>query len=665
MNWRKNQNLLNYKTLRISLLVVFSVILILFFAIVYSHVFSSQLNTADDAAIACAAKNLAAGNNYSTSVPFDGSYGIEKFAPAITTGPTLVLPAALLIVIFGNEFWVPGFVTASLILILLIFIINSVRKQTNIYFALTFAIVLIAFFYNITASLHFYLWFVLLGELPATFLNIFAVLLLASNPYKRKIVVLSSFLLGLAFMSKMLALLGYLPITTWFLYSIIKNQQKRKKLFIDYFYGVTAFAAPFFFFELWKLITLGFNEYIHNYYKFFKLFGKLSGTGKTNSFSIIEKFTERSSMFNEHFGFSLVLLFIVAVIFSFLIYYFSNKKFVRYSFTLLMLGAFTHLFYWVFISIGWFRYSLIGLFLYFAALSTIVFIKKPKLLIIIILLSTAALFLRPFQRLMQPIKSMEVNMFQPDRNEKNLRKTVAFLENMDANSPFVSSLWTSIVDVEYAMPGLQNFIRFDHLTEDDYNRDLILVQNTKFTKLYSYPGFEEWQKKYNDILLFAPPYLITKLNNNWSDTLKKSIIIDFSEDGNANKYITYGWSFQESGFRWTDGNSSGINFSLDYKPSDTLGININCFGYLAKAHIDYQKVSVYLNNYFVGELKITSDGSYYLVFPASDLSGKLPLRLKFEFANAHSPASFGFSSDGRKLGIGVREISVMAISSIN
>jgi len=256
-------------------------------------------------------------------------------------------------------------------------------------------------------------------------------------------------------------------------------------------------------------------------------------------------------------------------------------------------------------------------------------------------------------------------MFQPDRNQKNLRKTVAFLENRNANSPFVSSWWASIVDVEYAMPNLGNFIRFDHLTEDDYNRDLILVQNTKFTKLYSYPGFDEWQKNYTDILLYAPPYLITKFNDNWSDSLQKSVIIDFSKDGNSNKYITYGWSFQESGFRWTDGNSSGINFSLNYKPSDTIIINLECFGYLAKRSIDYQKVSVYLNNYFVGELNITSDGSYYLSFPASDLSGKLPLRLKFTFANAHSPASFGFSSDGRKLGIGVRKISVIAISSIN
>jgi hypothetical protein len=105
------------------------IVLISFFTIVYAHVFSSQLGSGDDALISVAARNLAEGNGYALSVPYGKNPVLDKFSPGITTGPTLVIPAAIIIKIVGNTLWAPGFTTASFCLILLLFIIYFLKKR--------------------------------------------------------------------------------------------------------------------------------------------------------------------------------------------------------------------------------------------------------------------------------------------------------------------------------------------------------------------------------------------------------------------------------------------------------------------------------------------------------------------------------------------------------
>jgi len=635
---------------------IFSVLLIiLFFVVVYSHVFSSQLSTGDDALISVAARNLAEGNGYSLSAPYDTGYGISQFSPGITTGPTLVVPAALVIKIFGNTLWAPGFVTATFCLILLVFIIKYINKKFNLTMALLFSIVLIYFFYNITAQLHFIHWYVILGELPASFLNILAIIIIAIFPNSRKSLIIAGFLFGLAFMTKMLSLLGFLPLLGWFLINLIKEKQNRKHLLVNYLFSVLAFAIPFLFFEIWKLISMGFAGYYENWNSFLQLFGHLSGAKEETSISFVDKFILRNGVFSEHFGFSIYLLLIVAAITTTVVYYFSDKKFVRLLFSLLMFGALLHLFYWIFFSIGWIRYVLIGLFLYFAALSSLFLIKFPKNLISISLLFI--IFISPIARLKNPINHFEKFGFHYDNRLVNLQRTVSFLKNYNHDRPFIAAWWASVADVEYAMPELQNFKKFDYLKKEDYGRDLILVSNTKFTdERFHLDKFDKWKKKFKKVLLDAPPYLVSVFKFEVK-TLKDNRI-DFSLQGNANDYITYGWSIKEQSHIWTNEPSAGLMFNLPKPLNDTLIIKLLGFGYLAKGKIKDQGVSVFVNSHFVTHWQVVNQNWYIAKVSPELLNNNTKVRVEFKIENATSPSSFGYSNDTRMLGIGVKEIIV-------
>ncbi|MCF6341205.1 MAG: hypothetical protein L3J31_00175 [Bacteroidales bacterium] len=653
----KLHDILNHRIATLSLYMSFVAILLLFFTIVYAHVFSSQLGTADDAAIALVARNLAEGNGYASSVAFDGSYGLDKFSAGITTGPTLILPAALLMVIFGNTLWVPGFVTATACLILLIFIFRHVQKQTNLTLALAFSTLLIFFFYNMTAGLHFVNWFVLLGELPATFLGILGVLILAASPKKRSAIVTACLLFGLAFTTKMLSFLGFLPLIAWFVYSLIKEKQNRKTLFTNYLLGALSFAMPYLLFEIWKLFSLGISAYIENWQGFIKLFGRLSGADKGISLSLPEQFLQRNKAMSNHFGFSMFLLIPLAVLTGFIVFKYAKRKSVRLLFALLMLGAFLHLFYWVFLSSGWHRYALIGLFLYFTALASLLFVDLPRPVIGAILIIFIMLFLSTSKKLNKPVKNVMLYGFHPNPRLVNLQTTVDFLKNYEQQKPFVSGWWATVVDVEYTLPTLQNFKRFDQLGKDDYNRELIVVYNTIYTNHLHFPGFDEWNEKCYEILLDAPPYIVSRYNATPLKP-KHEITIDFSDQGNSDDYISYGWSKQEQNYRWTDGRNAGIVFSVLLQIQGRIELQLLGFPYLAKGEIDHQVIAVRVNEHLVKEWKLENNGWSYISIPANLLADDNVVQIDFEISNAASPESFGFSNDRRKLGLGVKKIFI-------
>ncbi len=648
------------KLVKASLYTVYILVLILFFTIVYSHVFSSQLGTADDAAIALAARNLAEGNGYATSVSFDGVYGIDKFSEGITTGPTLVLPAALLILIFGNTLWVPGFVVTTICVILLVLIISSLQKQTNLMRTLLFSNLLIFFFYNITAGLHFTNWYVLLGEIPATFLGILAVILLADSPNNRRVIIYSCFLFGLAFTTKMLSLLSFLPIIGWFAFSLIKAKQNRKKLIINYLLAALAFLLPYLLFEIWKLLSLGFSAYIENWYAFIKLFEQLSGS-KGDS-SLFELFTTRSKSMLNHFGFTPLLLVLIGGVVAYLIYKYSNITSIKIVFTLLMLGALSHLLYWVFLSTGWHRYALIGLLLYFAAISCVVFLKLPTPVLVLLVLALIIIFISPLSRLKKPIIDSINQKYSYDTRLNNLIKTVEFLNKHEQNKPFISGWWASIVDVEYAMPDLENFKRFDHLNMYDYTRDLFLVRNKIYTDFHHYPGYDEWEKKCIEVVFEAPPYIVSLYKHN-TKNLKSGSVIDFSEGGNSSDYLVYGWSHQEKYFRWTNGNNAGLLFSISNKPKDSLEIRLQGFGYLGNGKIKHQMVSISANNNFVGYWEMKKEGVYKVIVPPEFLANNETVLIDFELKDATAPATLLNSYDNRLLGIGIKKIEISVLNN--
>jgi hypothetical protein len=114
----------------------------------------------DDAFIANVAKNLAAGNGYSSSY-----YYIHPFDPEITTGPLVVVPAAILMLMFGNRYWVPNLGYAVCLWTLLIVVLTVLYRRMRVaeFAVATFLLALGLLVFSTQE-------FGLLGEIPAVLL---------------------------------------------------------------------------------------------------------------------------------------------------------------------------------------------------------------------------------------------------------------------------------------------------------------------------------------------------------------------------------------------------------------------------------------------------------------------------------------------------------------
>src|SRR5689334_4859689 len=130
----------------------------------------------DDAFIAGAAKNLAFGYGYTSSYP-----RLLPFDPEITTGPVVILPAALLIRLFGNQYWIPNLaitlcIWSTLGTLLLLLKQRVVGKPK---FFMTVALIGMALLALATEE------FGLLGEVPASLLVIISGTLLCDREKRR------------------------------------------------------------------------------------------------------------------------------------------------------------------------------------------------------------------------------------------------------------------------------------------------------------------------------------------------------------------------------------------------------------------------------------------------------------------------------------------------
>ena len=114
----------------------------------------------DDAFIASVAKNVALGLGYGTSYN-----GFDRFDPEISTGPAIVLPAAALMRLLGNGYWVPNLaITLAIWLSLGLLLWRFRRDVPDLPRAVPGITVLVGMIFFATNE------FGLLGDLPAALL---------------------------------------------------------------------------------------------------------------------------------------------------------------------------------------------------------------------------------------------------------------------------------------------------------------------------------------------------------------------------------------------------------------------------------------------------------------------------------------------------------------
>jgi hypothetical protein len=501
-------------TLRLSVIASCGLLIFFFFLVVYGHLFSEGLGAADDAFIAIVAKNLSMGYGYSYSGIANETDGIFLFHPGINTGPPLILPAAGLIKVFGNQPWVPGLVTPTISIILLLLIFQQTVTRHGWIRSLLFTTLMIGFSYLFTTRRLFALWFSLLGEIPSVLLSILGTILLVAHDQKKTKVIVGSLLLGLAVQTKMIALLTAIPVLIMFLTHVLKKSPINKNKAASIALPIVFFVAPFLLFEIWKVAVLGITGYEEHLFISVKAFKTVHGVPPLfTGYALPKMLLERSEILHNHFGCGIPFLLAGLVILLILIYRYGKNDFSQQFCYVLFISAFLHLTWWLLFSNGNPRYALMGIFLYFTAVSGVVFLTWKRMLILTVT-GVFAIWMIAFNPgFFNRVLFLAKFQFGYTPRVTNLIRTASFLEglkNDHKNVLFVSGWWATCTDLEFLLPEVNNFKRFDHLTPADFQKEIILVRNSRWEKVYQTPGLKEWALANTKILWNAPPYMLSR-----------------------------------------------------------------------------------------------------------------------------------------------------------
>ena len=128
--------------------------------------------------------------------------------------------------------------------------------------------------------------------------------------------------------------------------------------------------------------------------------------------------------------------------------------------------------------------------------------------------------------------------------------------------------------------------------------------------------------------------------------------ISFSKGGNSKLYTESGWSSQESGLTWTDGEDAYMNMFVNKAKGKSLKMVVDGRAIFAPTD-KYQNVTVYVNDKELTTWQVSSNSpTYYVVIP-QDVVGNGALSVRFHIAKPFSP-----KSDSRRLGLAVRSIEL-------
>jgi hypothetical protein len=484
------------------------VYLVLLFTAIESA-FSIGICCADDESAASMAKNLAFGYGYSVSVYWDGSPGIFVFPwGTASKGPTLIIPAAALIKIFGNLPWVPGLATVLEIAILL-FILASIHARTaSIVSAAGYMLLFGLFCFAFTSGWLFITWYALLGEMPAALLIVLGATLWLDNPKDGTTGGLSGICFGLAFLAKYVSLLGALPMAAWLAIDLFREGNDRRRKVRLVLITAACFFIPIITFELWKITTLGPAAYVEVWREIFQ-FVVSQGTSVSLLQDPIAHISGQLTFFQESWHQS-PLLILMLVLGGGIVAWQSAEA--RRLYAYFASAALLHWIWWVFVSPpGWDRYMLPGLVYQAAAFASLAYAVRAQRVIatIAIILLVGLHYTDPVAST-RPIQRSIANHFKESPELAHLREAAEFLRNLSGQHTFVTADWITSVGLEYMLPTVGNFIRFDHISPQAQGSTPLYVVLVARWRLPKPPGFSDWERLCGDIVFDKKPVWIAR-----------------------------------------------------------------------------------------------------------------------------------------------------------
>lgn len=421
----------------------------------------------DDAFNASVAKNLATGFGYSAS------FHTKRLFPAeVSTGPSLILPGALFIYIFGTRYWVPSFTTFIICTILFMYIIKLLLEYISKYpyhsdnfkfsnSIFTLSILLFSLFLvPEIRSISF------IGEFPAALFVCAGALSIFKRKVTKTDVFIGGCLLGLSITSKVIALGLVLPVLLfWILYHLIYD--KDKEIFPKLILLILGVVLPSLLFEIFKLFTIGWNDYLilkQKEFEFFSNYG--SGITQTLNSSDLFNFIKTNIANNLKVLYSTLharIILIIFIIFNFVSFIIMVRKlFQKRNISSLEIISLVSLFTAVPLTIWWLGFNHIGWYRTISPVTTVavlsivininILFKKPIfagivfLSILIILFSSIHLW----------------RYFSPPLIPRDLIKatnsTVKYLDSLQAEGKeLLGCAWWANRRLEYFMQSNQNF----------------------------------------------------------------------------------------------------------------------------------------------------------------------------------------------------------------
>lgn len=483
--------------------------------LVASHAASDGLCCADDAAISLVAKSLARGEGYALPLNFRGESGYFPLDSGISSGPTMVLPAALAVLLAGPQPWAPSLASALLSLGLLALLAWRIRREAAAGAAAAFLLAAILALYFVTAGEFFVHWYALLGEASTwTLLGLAAWLAAGSAEGEAgagtRRALCAGLLAGLAMNAKLLALLGAGAIGGVFAWRLLRGEGRAWREGLAYTVGV---GVPPLLMELYRYAVLGAEGY-------------WTWGGEMKAFMAQQAPAAGSSAWARAFeywqaldfamGWSLLVLALPVVLVVALRWRAPGSQRLAIASLLALTAALANLAWWLLRSNGWPRYALIGLALLAiaAAFAVAALPGRARFVLLLAVLACLAPWQRP-DRVQRNFAYALDNGFVENERLTALRAIAAYIDRPELRDAIVAGYWwASLAPLEYASAGSRRTVAFNRLA-DVYPppAQTLLLESPQWDDMSNAganPRFAAFRRQCAQVLVVVRPYTLRR-----------------------------------------------------------------------------------------------------------------------------------------------------------
>ena len=449
---------------------------------------SRPLCCADDAAHAVLAKNLAFGYGYANTLGHNTyTFAFRRFDPVIGTGPTIIVPAALGIWLFGNEASVPGLSAIVLWAGLCVLLYRAVARTTSTDRAVpTAACFLVVCF--VVSPYSAFQWFALLGEVPATLLVLLCAVTLATDKPSAGKAWLAGLFLGFAVAAKLLTVIYAFPALA---FVALRPAGSRRARMV----GVGAFIAglmlPTCAFETWKFASLrgAYLDALSNMLQFVRATGLAQ-----EEQPLAVRVAVRLHDYRERFGVPLPLVALTAALSGWIVM--RRGEHLARRIVLLLSGfAVLHLGYWLVASNGNPRYAFPATMLLAALISARYLAKPSRVAGLAFALALAGVIAPPLDRV--PFYGSFYTSDVMGSSDSAAEETADFLLAHRGRGIVLTQWWGTAAALEYASAQAWIF--------DGYNVYASRVPGSGALIAYSVDFLDTTDKQFGDLVAACGP----------------------------------------------------------------------------------------------------------------------------------------------------------------